>query len=106
MISQSLASSRYGKHYTRDRERIRSRINKIDEFREVATSNNIKNMVEYRVFAKCIDDLTSADSETGARVLRKTSLTILLKNRQFTRLSMRNRCGIEKPVRNRETGAE
>jgi histone H3/H4 len=60
-----------------------------DEFQEVATRDNMRNMAEYRVSAKCTDDLTNADVEIGVQVFEKTSLTILLNSRQINRLSMR-----------------
>jgi hypothetical protein len=50
-----------------------------DKFREAATRGNTRNMTEYRVSAKCINDLANADAEIGVRVFKKTSLTILLK---------------------------
>jgi hypothetical protein len=55
----------------------------------------MRNMAEYRVSAKCTDDLISADAEIRVRVFKKTSLTILLKGCQFNRLSMKNRYGTE-----------
>jgi hypothetical protein len=46
----------------------------------------MKHIMEYRVFAKCTDDLANMDIEIGVQVFEKTSLTILLNSR----LSMRN----------------
>jgi hypothetical protein len=61
-----------------------------NEFREVATSSNIRNMTEYRVSsAKCTDELAYADVEIRIQVFGKISLTILLSSQ----LSMRNQCG-------------
>jgi hypothetical protein len=53
--------------------------------------------MEYRVSAKCTDDLANADVEINVQVFGKTSLTILLNSRH----SMRIRCGTEINVVNK-----
>jgi hypothetical protein len=45
-----------------------------DEFWEVAISSNMRNTAEYRVAAKCADDLANVNVEIG--VFKKTSLII------------------------------
>jgi hypothetical protein len=76
------ASSRYGKRYTHDCERARSRISGIyfagRRIREIATRDNIRDMSEYRVSVRYTDKLAFADEEIRIQVFVKTSSTILV----------------------------
>jgi hypothetical protein len=53
----------------------------------------MRNMAEYRVFAKCTDNLANADAEIGVRVFKKTVNIIKKSPIQWTQH--------EKPVWNR-----
>jgi hypothetical protein len=54
-----------------------------DEFREVATISNMRNIVDYRISTKSADDLPYANAKIIVRVFKKSSLPILLKSHQF-----------------------
>jgi histone H3/H4 len=47
-----------------------------DEFRKIARSINMRNMAEYRVSAKCTDNLANVNAEIEVQIFKKTLLTI------------------------------
>jgi hypothetical protein len=93
MMSRSLTASRYGKQYTCNRERIKSRISMIRGMMNSGNSNrdNMRDVTDYRISVRYTSQLAHADVKIRKEVFGKTSSTIL----SNSQLGMRNRSGTE-----------